>query len=144
MYSCLDDCFLLVVSLHCFFVFFFVSFSFYSLFLFFFFLMIRRPPRSTLFPYTTLFRSFGVVGAADQRPRFDVPESEGARLLSDRLELFGPVVAGDRQVGQGRAQVLSEGQDLDSGLRERLEGRPQLVRPLAEPEHETGLDQRPA
>src|SRR5256885_5769455 len=27
------------------------------LFRFFFFLMIRRPPRSTLFPYTTLFRS---------------------------------------------------------------------------------------
>src|SRR5256885_9791327 len=27
--------------------------------LFFFFLMIRRPPRSTLFPYTTLFRSQG-------------------------------------------------------------------------------------
>src|SRR3712207_418690 len=26
----------------------------------FFFLMIRRPPRSTLFPYTTLFRSSGV------------------------------------------------------------------------------------
>src|SRR5262249_61844099 len=26
----------------------------------FFFLMIRRPPRSTLFPYTTLFRSEGV------------------------------------------------------------------------------------
>src|SRR2546422_6346350 len=29
----------------------------YHSFLFFFFLMIRRPPRSTLFPYTTLFRS---------------------------------------------------------------------------------------
>src|SRR2546427_11526152 len=29
----------------------------FSFFLFFFFLMIRRPPRSTLFPYTTLFRS---------------------------------------------------------------------------------------
>src|SRR3989449_8865348 len=28
-----------------------------TLFLLFFFLMIRRPPRSTLFPYTTLFRS---------------------------------------------------------------------------------------
>src|SRR5256885_6214518 len=28
---------------------------------FFFFLMIRRPPRSTLFPYTTLFRSEGDV-----------------------------------------------------------------------------------
>src|SRR2546430_10381328 len=30
-----------------------------SSFSFFFFLMIRRPPRSTLFPYTTLFRSSG-------------------------------------------------------------------------------------
>src|SRR3712207_7235915 len=29
--------------------------------LFFFFLMIRRPPRSTLFPYTTLFRSSSAV-----------------------------------------------------------------------------------
>src|SRR5687767_1717889 len=29
----------------------------YELSYFFFFLMIRRPPRSTLFPYTTLFRS---------------------------------------------------------------------------------------
>src|SRR6266542_6782804 len=29
----------------------------YNLSFFFFFLMIRRPPRSTLFPYTTLFRS---------------------------------------------------------------------------------------
>src|SRR3989442_8321889 len=31
---------------------------------FFFFLMIRRPPRSTLFPYTTLFRSGGRAGVA--------------------------------------------------------------------------------
>src|SRR2546430_10283117 len=29
----------------------------------FFFLMIRRPPRSTLFPYTTLFRSLGLRGS---------------------------------------------------------------------------------
>src|ERR1035438_8518311 len=29
----------------------------FLVFVFFFFLMIRRPPRSTLFPYTTLFRS---------------------------------------------------------------------------------------
>src|SRR5260221_1475318 len=29
----------------------------------FFFLMIRRPPRSTLFPYTTLFRSPWLIGA---------------------------------------------------------------------------------
>ena len=30
----------------------------------FFFLMIRRPPRSTLFPYTTLFRSDNLAGDA--------------------------------------------------------------------------------
>src|SRR2546427_13256476 len=48
----------------------FCSLSFWlCLCFFFFFLMIRRPPRSTLFPYTTLFRSlllyltFGTVGA---------------------------------------------------------------------------------
>src|SRR2546426_7025044 len=41
--------------------------------MFFFFLMIRRPPRSTLFPYTTLFRSrrsvqaFGSPALAEQR-----------------------------------------------------------------------------
>src|SRR2546426_2612030 len=29
----------------------------------FFFLMIRRPPRSTLFPYTTLFRSLATVAS---------------------------------------------------------------------------------
>ena len=34
-------------------------FSSFTVSFFFFFLMIRRPPRSTLFPYTTLFRSLG-------------------------------------------------------------------------------------
>src|SRR2546430_10426837 len=39
------------------------------IYLFFFFLMIRRPPRSTLFPYTTLFRSErGLQGTASFRP----------------------------------------------------------------------------
>src|SRR5216684_7722232 len=47
--------------------------SFY-LFLFgvFFFLMIRRPPRSTLFPYTTLFRS-ARSRSATPRPRRPLP-----------------------------------------------------------------------
>src|SRR5438034_5212295 len=41
---------------------FYYLFSFFLSFLVFFvfFLMIRRPPRSTLFPYTTLFRSLGI------------------------------------------------------------------------------------
>src|SRR3712207_8717151 len=35
----------------------------------FFFLMIRRPPRSTLFPYTTLFRS--IMRYAQTEPEYD-------------------------------------------------------------------------
>src|ERR1044071_10021935 len=46
-----------------------------------FFLMIRRPPRSTLFPYTTLFRS---------------THSESTRLA--------PVRAGTTRAGQGRSE----------------------------------------
>src|SRR5687767_15732066 len=34
---------------------------------FFFFLMLRRPPRSTLFPYTTLFRSNGYIYSLDAK-----------------------------------------------------------------------------
>src|SRR3712207_8476714 len=39
--------------------------------LLFFFLMIRRPPRSTLFPYTTLFRS-GLHGGRERGERVEV------------------------------------------------------------------------
>src|SRR5574340_1328286 len=45
--------------------------SSFRLFSFFFFLMIRRPPRSTLFPYTTLFRSRPRDTFADVRPHGD-------------------------------------------------------------------------
>src|SRR2546427_12316003 len=38
--------------------------------IFFFFLMIRRPPRSTLFPYTTLFRSSFAVNPPGYDPRY--------------------------------------------------------------------------
>src|SRR5258705_9298159 len=37
----------------------------------FFFLMIRRPPRSTLFPYTTLFRSIPALPGNRSAPRFN-------------------------------------------------------------------------
>src|SRR2546422_9420188 len=49
--------------------------------------MIRRPPRSTLFPYTTLFRSQGhaaeVVGPGDRQPR--AHESVPAGGLARRI-----------------------------------------------------------
>src|SRR2546422_1709290 len=45
--------------------------------LLFFFLMIRRPPRSTLFPYTTLFRSRVGLGASRSKVALDL----GVRAL---------------------------------------------------------------
>src|SRR3712207_8949249 len=43
--------------------------------------MIRRPPRSTLFPYTTLFRSFGAhIGAVSRASWKLRRESHGSRL----------------------------------------------------------------
>src|SRR5438094_7086434 len=57
-----------------------------------FFLMLRRPPTSTLFPYTTLFRSPG--GAAHQvRARDQHEDREGARALYPA----GAAGAGDRK-----------------------------------------------
>src|SRR5437762_12471144 len=51
---------------HCLYLSKFANYPFHSYFL----LTIRRPPRSTLFPYTTLFRSrcgrFGRIGALDE------------------------------------------------------------------------------
>src|SRR2546430_8483518 len=55
----------------------------------FFFLMIRRPPRSTLFPYTTLFRS--------RDGKISAKRMERARLAA-RLELE-PVQAAFRRRG---------------------------------------------
>src|SRR3712207_8768662 len=59
----------------------------------FFFLMIRRPPRSTLFPYTTLFRSLRrpkplYHGRPVQRPRGVRRDADsGLRDLSERDHL---------------------------------------------------------
>src|SRR2546430_7458930 len=54
---------------------------------FFFFLMIRRPPRSTLFPYPTLFRSGGPrrrAGPAAGLPRNGSPRRPDRRHRPDR------------------------------------------------------------
>src|SRR5437879_13770700 len=60
----------------------------------FFFLMIRRPPRSTLFPYTTLFRSEGRQRDPGRRPepQAAVPEARrGARSEEHTSELQSPM-----------------------------------------------------
>src|SRR2546427_6450616 len=46
--------------------------------------MIRRPPRSTLFPYTTLFRSAARVKAEEESKARAAEEAERAKDLEDR------------------------------------------------------------
>src|SRR3712207_8506147 len=77
---------------------------------FFFFLMIRRPPRSTLFPYTTLFRSAldvadfdRVEHAAHRVYLFEVVD--GARLYLVG-ELFDGVGARERVNGVGDSRLV--------------------------------------
>src|SRR5690349_24568991 len=63
-------------------------------FIFFFFLMIRRPPRSTLFPYTTLFRSEPAVaghlgeGGHEEEEGLDREgDRKSTRLNSSHVEI---------------------------------------------------------
>src|SRR3712207_8496062 len=61
----------------------------------FFFLMIRRPPRSTLFPYTTLFRSVDVPGVGPGlRAALVQQDDDGLHTLA--LEFGGVPVRGLR------------------------------------------------
>src|SRR5438552_7106766 len=59
--------------------------SFYFHTSFFFFLMIRRPPRSTLFPYTTLFRSVRTRGSG-RTDRVGRPRDRSLVLLSHQRD----------------------------------------------------------
>src|SRR2546426_3666131 len=76
----------------------------FSMLCFFFFLMIRRPPRSTLFPYTTLFRS-----QRARRVRLD-PGCHGQRARSDRRR---PVVP-RREIVVGVARSEEHTSELQS------------------------------
>src|SRR3712207_3052234 len=54
--------------------------------LFFFFLMIRRPPRSTLFPYTTLFRSsYNLSSIFQTSPLGPLPYEGGSIIIASYL-----------------------------------------------------------
>src|SRR3712207_7121543 len=67
----------------------------------FFFLMIRRPPRSTLFPYTTLFRSFAVQRCGSVFMCDSPYESRaGAEALDFSLEKAKAALARTRYAGR--------------------------------------------
>src|SRR5574340_1575126 len=85
--------------------------------LFFFFLMIRRPPRSTLFPYTTLFRSpvarltmsesdgpapqRGSTRSEEHTSELQSPKDLVCRLLLEKKK--------ERRIGDKIAKLVREG-----------------------------------
>src|SRR3712207_7113181 len=71
----------------------------------FFFLMIRRPPRSTLFPYTTLFRSLRDAPCAN-RCRTRASRASGHRIPSSRG-------------GRSRAAFVARSEEHTSELQSR-------------------------
>src|SRR3712207_7351284 len=84
--------------------------------------MIRRPPRSTLFPYTTLFRSDPLV----QRGQ---PVGDGVLLAEDLGEGGHPLLEGGQEVAVVDGQVDGRG-DLGQRSEEHtseLQSRQYLV-----------------
>src|SRR3712207_8487676 len=80
--------------------------------------MIRRPPRSTLFPYTTLFRSLRRRGG-------EGPGGEGglARCAAQRAVRAGPGPAGGQRAagrpGEGGREVQDRSEEHTSELQSR-------------------------
>src|SRR5207248_10949346 len=82
-------------------------FSFFSFYYIFSFLLIRRPPTSTLFPYTTLFRS-NETDVTDWR---FVEFSEVSRGPWSTLGENNPFVTSDRKTPRELAQVSKRAED---------------------------------
>src|SRR5438132_12688996 len=81
----------------------------------FFFLMIRRPPRLTLFPYTTLFRSSNVPNPDEAVPSFvsGAMAKAGKGLLEGTLQA-GTSAVSDKLldlVGLGGKSAADKGKD---------------------------------
>src|SRR3712207_5915408 len=104
--------------------------------------MIRRPPRSTLFPYTTLFRSDEVhvprgaaelaVGGGAQADVPLEPDDVGDRLVLDAAQL-GRVDLPRRGPGPGVEQALRAQEAADVVGAERRSGRVSHVPSLVQP-----------
>src|SRR3989449_4235333 len=88
--------------------------------------MIRRPPRSTLFPYTTLFRSW----EAEQHVPFDMANVElDFQILdpdAEGLQMNVLLVAAKRELVDSRTSLLGEA-GLEAGVKI---GRAHVLNPV--------------
>src|SRR2546422_11322709 len=101
--------------------------------------MIRRPPRSTLFPYTTLFRSDRLIGETDPGvdvldpgvvPLRDLAEEDVGQDLGCEAELgiAGEVVRGDHGADHGRDVEQLTGRRLQLLVGHRAIGGAEIYR----------------
>src|SRR3989454_11488426 len=80
--------------------------------------MIRRPPRSTLFPYTTLFRSFEIEtgGARESYVLIDTAGMRKSRRVDDSIEFFSVKRAED---SIARSDITILVLDAEAGITEQ-------------------------
>src|SRR3712207_7312124 len=89
--------------------------------------MIRRPPRSTLSPYTTLFRSEVTGWGAAKRARAGLGRTfQGARLF-DRLTVFENVEVGAVAAGMPRKEARALTEERSEEHTSELQSRQYLV-----------------
>src|SRR6266576_6075316 len=97
------------------------------LFRFFFFLMIRRPPRSTLFPYTTLFRSpRPCAGSGNRRCRHRsrAPrrgDRKSTRLNSSHVEISYAVFCLKKQKKKNNAAPKKKKKNITETLQQLMQ-----------------------
>src|SRR2546425_12003828 len=91
--------------------------------------MIRRPPRSTLFPYTTLFRSVRVVHAPARR-------AAGERVVRSAESGVGDRIAPPPMTTDAASALLARWREDTPGCRERIHlnnaGAALMPRPVLE------------
>src|SRR5256885_14355520 len=68
--------------------------------------MIRRPPRSTLFPYTTLFRSRSIHGLLLERLAIDEPPAQRHQRSESKAHDRAPAVVRSQRIGERWAQPV--------------------------------------
>src|SRR2546422_8198016 len=78
--------------------------------------MIRRPPRSTLFPYTTLFRSAGHRQVVDSQSRLDVARIVGCVARPPERPEHPLVVHGQSRNGGDHGRSEEHTSELQSRL----------------------------
>src|SRR5256885_9835367 len=98
--------------------------------------MIRRPPRSTLFPYTTLFRSVARA-AAERSARRERLAVSGGHLLSAAGQFLGELLPAPSDFPESKAATTALATTLKQNLTDPVEQddsrRPRLTFALTDP-----------